>query len=124
MKQKKSNKVIRTISILILIGLVFTHTFAYESKVMFQTLAFSLLVLVVLTIVLWDESKLKISELFLGRLMFSRGLAYCLVSLPVFLNIVKEPRPGNHLEQSIVYFLVLFLSVFHFGTSLRSNNYE
>jgi len=122
MKQKKSNKISRTIGILILIGLLYTNTFAYDSTIELQSLSIALLVLIVLTIILLDETKYKIREMFVGRLKFTRGLAYCLVSLPILYDIVKKPKPDNYLEQSVMYFFVLLFSIFHFGTSLRSNN--
>ncbi|HFA50557.1 MAG TPA: hypothetical protein ENJ95_16240 [Bacteroidetes bacterium] len=103
-----------------LVLLFIAEAFTIEPKVSLQLLIAALVMIFILSILFFRESIEKMKNIVTLNIRFTRGLAYCLCSLPFFYSLLNKPSNYPFLNwQIVLYFLILFLAIFNYGIKIK-----
>lgn len=111
-------KNLRKIVVFVLVVLVVFYVSTNQNDSKFAILCIFCFVLLLLSLVLFEEVLLKVKGILMGKIVFTRGLPYCVASLPILWDLLKEPFAPNYIGQIVAYLLGLFLLILNYGTSV------
>lgn len=92
----------------------------YDASDALLMLSISLGLMILLSILNYKESFAKIRSLTKLNIQFTRGLVYCLCSLPFLYKLIEKPidYPFRN-YQIVLYVSILILAVFNYGIAVK-----
>lgn len=92
--------------------------FGASDELLSLLISFGLMAL--LSILNYKESFKKLKSIATFNIRFTRGLVYCLCSLPFLYYLLKKPLGYPFLNwQIVLYLLILFLAIFNYGIEVK-----
>ena len=109
-----------TVSLLVLCFVRYISVIDFKTDL--GTLYIALGILIFHTLITFKYSIFKIKAIFRGEARITRGLVYCLCSLPILYHLVRRIDHTNAKEQLVVYVFILIIAIFNFGIGLISDS--
>jgi hypothetical protein len=107
------------IVVFLLVFLPFSFDF-YGASDELGLLLISFGLMVMLSVLNYKESIEKMKNIAILNIRFTRGLAYCLCSLPFLYKLMEKPKDHPFLGwQIMLYFLFLIFAIFNYGIELK-----
>ena len=120
-KRRNKMRILKIVTVSLLVLCFIRYISVFDFKTDLSTLYIALGIITIHNIITFKNSILKIKAIFRGEARITRGLVYCLCSLPISYRLIRRIDHPYAKEQLIVYFFILIIAIFNFGIGLKTD---